>query len=124
MLDKQTKLVLKKIGSMVSGEEYIIIKLSELKSALPFQCDNEGLAASIKFLQKEQMVAVKYSDIENVCLTVLPAGRIYLEEQEAAVKKQIQKVKKGLLSGLGVFFAAMLGTIVGQAIIKLFELIF
>lgn len=124
MLDKLTRTVLKKISEMVSGEEYIIIKLSELIKALPFQSDNEGLASSIKFLQKQEMIAVKYSDTENICLTVLPAGRIYLEEQETVVKKQIQKVRKGLLSGLGVFLAAMLGTIAGQAVIKLFELLF
>lgn len=124
MLDKLTRTVLKKIGEMVTGEEYIIIKLSELKKALPFQCDNECLASSIKFLQKQEMIAVKYSDNENICLTVLPTGRIYLEEQETVLKKQIQKVRKGLLSGLGVFLAAMLGTIAGQAVIKLFAILF
>jgi hypothetical protein len=124
MLDKLTKTVLKKIGEIVKGDEYIIIKVSELQSSLPFSSDNEGLSSSIKFLQKQELIAVKYSDAENICLTVLPSGRLYLEEQETVIKKKIQKVRKGLLSGLGVFLAAMLGTIAGQAVIKLFEILF
>ena len=124
MLDKLTKTVLKKIGEIVKGDEYIIIKVSELQSSLPFSSDNEGLSSSIKFLQKQELIAVKYSDAENICLTVLPSGRLYLEEQETVIKKKIQKVRKGLLSGLGVFLAAMLGTIAGQAVIKLFKILF
>ncbi|HEY8419395.1 MAG TPA: hypothetical protein VIL03_03065 [Clostridia bacterium] len=121
MLDKLTRTVLKKISESAQGEEYIIIKLDELKEALPFKSDKEGLLSSIKFLQKQEMVSLKYSDEDNVCLAILPQGRLYLEEQEALVKQKLKKARRSIVSWLGVFLAAMLGTIVGQLIIKFFE---
>lgn len=124
MLDKITKTILQKISESVQGEEFIIIKLDELKASLPFKCDNEGLISSIKFLQKQEMLTLKYSDEENVCLAILPQGRLYLEEQEALLKQRLKSVRKGLFSGIGVFIAAMLGTIAGQLIIKFFEWLF
>ncbi|HEY8443990.1 MAG TPA: hypothetical protein VIL24_04250 [Clostridia bacterium] len=124
MLDKLTRTILKKISESVQGEEYIIIKLDELKDSLPFKSDKEGLMSSIKFLQKQDMISLKYSDEDNVCLAIMPQGRLYLEEQEALVKQKLKKAKKSIFSGIGVFLAALLGTIAGQLIIKFFEWLF
>lgn len=124
MLDKLTKTILKKISESVQGEEYVIIKLEELKNSLPFKSDNDGLMSSVKFLQKQEMISLKYSDEENICLAILPQGRLYLEEQEAIVKQRFKNIRKNILSGVGFFIAAMLGAIVGQLILRLFEWLF
>lgn len=124
MLDKFTNTILKKISEYTQGEEYVIINLEELKNSLPFKSDNEGLLSTIKFLQKQEMITLKYSDDQNVCLSVTPQGRQYLEEQKELLKQRLTKVRKSLVAGVGVFIAAMLGSIVGQLIVKFFEWLF
>lgn len=121
MLDKRTGIILKAIAKMVEGEEFVILKIEEIIASLPFKCDIDNITATIKFLGKQEFLGIKYYDTQNICLTVLPTGRLYLEKQNANLKHRVKNLKKALFWGIGLFLIATAGTIAGNLILKLIE---
>ena len=78
MLDKRSLALLNIINEECLGTGYKIFCVDELADALPasFGMDSEGIRVCIKTLSEHEYVSVKYEDEREVCLSLLPKGRL------------------------------------------------
>lgn len=119
-LDKRTKILFQKIAKLVPNDEYVILKKVELLNSLPYKSDLDRLGQAIDFLKKNDLVAVKYTDTENICITITPSGRFLQEENEHKRAVKIKQLRKNMVQFLWIFLAAFAGAIVGNIIFSLF----
>ncbi len=120
MLDKRMDAVLNMLVEEV-GYSYKVVPKQKLLESLPkrLQMDDETLVSIIAYLKEEDFVVVKYQDKEDICLTLTVKAESYLMGQkEVAVKSKITLGQVWILF-LGVFLAALLGTLVAEVITNL-----
>lgn len=115
MIDKQTFALLKIIYKNASFG-YKVFEVSELISLVPkeFNYDVERFNESINTLLANGYVSVKYQDDNEICLSILPSGRLVFENFDKE-KKEKQKYKHRYYlsafwgSFVGVFTALSVG---------------
>ena len=119
MLDKRSFKLLDVILK-ICGEDgsYKIIEFADISRAmLPrYKIDNENILQIIKFLAAAELIDIKYTDENVICVAILPKGRIY--EEERSTQKQNKILGKGMVFFIifGSFLAGILGAIIGGLI--------
>ena len=68
----------------------------------------------LTFLKQRDYIRVKYSDLNDYCLTVLPKGRFYAESDKEE-KAQRKSGRNRFIAAS--FFGAMLGSVIGSTIV-------
>lgn len=97
---------------------YKVIEIDDLLFAFP-KLDNDYLLNMLDYLDDVGYISIKYKDNQVICLTVLPYGRQFIE-QEDIEKNKMCTLKKNLIKFyLIFFFVAILGAFVGTLIYNL-----
>lgn len=92
MLDIKTKLVLKILIKECPSGRYKIVDGKDVISALPqrYKVDPEKLDEIFSYLERQEMISIKYDDEGLYCLCVLPIG---YEEGSTTLTKQKREDK-------------------------------
>lgn len=108
MLDKRSQFLLRYINKECSEGSYKIIEINDMLSSFPkkYKIDYDTLAHSLNHLKQREYISIKYYDNDVFCLSPLPRGRCFFE-QEIDNKKDKRKIKKTitLLSILYIIFS-------------------
>ena len=118
MLDKKSFKVLKVLNSICEEGTYKVIDYDSLveKIASEKKSTKLGLDQILEHLKLGQYIDIKYAENSTYCLSVLPKGRMILEESVNASSTQkksltmliITVVSSGLMAFLGAFLAIYL----------------
>lgn len=108
MLDERTLKLLNIINGLCQSSGYKIFSLSELVFSMPerFLIDEECIRQSLKTLAQKEYISVKYEDQTEVCLSILPKGRLVFEKNLDA---ELQSAKINRHTFLYAFLGAVLG---------------
>lgn len=87
MLDIKTKLVLKILIKECPSGRYKIVDGRDILSALPqrYRIDMDTLDRLLTYLERQEMISIKYDDEGLYCMSVLPLG---YEEGSKTLAKQ------------------------------------
>ena len=122
MLDQRTSELLNIINGECQGTGYKILSLSELSLSMPkkYCMDQDGIRQSLKVLYEKEYLSVKYEDQNEVCLAVLPKGRLVFEN---GIEKEMERKSSDKRTATFAFMGALFGGIVvalGWLILRLF----
>ncbi len=124
MLDGRTAILLNRINELCRDGNYKVIERGELLSAFPAYLSQgaEGLDGLLSYLAEHEYIDVKYADREGgvYCLYPLPAGRLFVEKQEAQAREKEKNLVRFFLSALA---GGLLGGAFGSGMVALFSLI-
>ncbi len=123
MLDERTLKLLNIINGLCQSSGYKIFSLSELAFSMPerFLMDDDGIRQSIKVLSEKEYISVKYEDQTEVCLSILPKGRLVFEKN---IDAELQSAKINKRTFLFAFLGASFGGIVWAIVISVLFLVF
>jgi hypothetical protein len=118
MLDKKTARFLAKLNQFCADGSYKIIEKSEPHGALNAKAGGEpgALAQLLRYLSDNELIDVKYTDEAVCCLSVLPKGRVALEERHKSRAGGVRRpdlVLIALVSFAASFFGAFVAVILG-----------
>jgi len=117
MLDTKSKLILKILAQECGNGNYKIVEISDIVLSLPkhYRMDHEAAKHILTYLERQDMISIKYDDDNMYCLTVLPYGFEILEN-ENPIKSKTKKRDKSSKTSFREFFAAFLGAILGSVL--------
>lgn len=108
MIDKRSQKLLRIINKECTEGSYKVIEINDILSSFPkkYKIDYDTLAHSLNYLKQGEYISIKYFDNDVYCLSPLPRGRCFFE-QETEQKKDKNKFKKmiSLLTLLYVIFS-------------------
>ncbi len=120
MIDTKSKLVLKILSKECDNGSYKIVEISDIIMALPrhFRMDTESVKHILTYLERQDMISIKYDDDGVYCLAVLPYGFEVLENEKPILRKNEVKTNKNFkfLWIFLYFLAAFFGSAVGSLI--------
>lgn len=107
MLDTKSSLILKIIQKECKNGGYKIIDKNDIILSLPtkFRCDIDELDHIMTYLERQDLVAIKYDDENVYCVCTLPASYDVFDKQTK--KKRISFIP--LLCFVFAFLGAFLG---------------
>ena len=76
MLDTKTKTILKILAKECGKGGYKIIELSDIRTALPkhLHMENAAIKHILTYLEREDMISIKYAEETLFCIAILPLG--------------------------------------------------
>lgn len=116
MLDKRTIAVLKVLNKLADGNAYKVITSEEILISLTqkSQYDLDSIKQILNFLEKQEYVAIKFSEDNTYCYSLLPKARIFLEQENNKPKQK--KIKYSFSLYLFVMIASFIGTMLALMI--------
>lgn len=116
MLDKRTIAVLKVLNKLADGNAYKVITSEEILISLTqkSQYDLDSIKQILNFLEKQEYVAIKFSEDNTYCYSLLPKARIFLEQENNKPKQK--KTKYTLSLYVFVMLASFIGTMLALMI--------
>lgn len=119
MLDIKSKLILKILIKECPSGRYKIVDGKDIISAMPqrYRIDLEGLDEMLSYLERQEMISIKYDDDGIYCMNVLPLG---YEEGAKSLTKQKREDKSPrfwiflIISSLSSFVAGLLGVMLAN----------
>lgn len=117
MIDFKSKLVLKILAQQGSDGNYRIVEIPDVITALPkhYRMDSDAVKHIFTYLERQDLISIKYDDDDKYCLAVLPYGFEVLEK-EHKISKIIRKDKQKNLNIMWCFLSSLFGTILGIVI--------
>jgi len=116
MLDKKTVSVLKALNKLADGNAYKVITSEEIIMCLTqkSQYDADSIKQIMEFLEKQEYVAIKFSEEHTYCYSLLPKARIFLEQDTGKTKQKKNKypISLYLFVMLASFIGSMLALLV------------
>ncbi len=114
MIDTKSRLVLSILAKETGDGSYKIVEVADIIMALPkrFRMDSETIRHILTYLERQDIISIKYDEDDVFCLAILPYGFEILENEKPK-KLKTQKQKGNLLLLLLSFFSALLGTTLG-----------
>ena len=116
MLDKRTSLFLAYLARACSDGSYKIIEKNDLARELRGASDNLAvLDKTLRFLQDNEIIDIKYSDEKQIAVMVLPKGRVLHESgaRKTTNGRASLSRKVILFLMLGTFLMAFAGGLIG-----------
>lgn len=117
MIDTKTKLVLKSLANQCRDGNYKIVEISDIIMSLPkrFRVEPDAVKHILTYLERQDMISIKYDDDGVFCLAVLPYGFEILEDEDSKMfKKEHSRNKKfNIFPILTSFLSALLGASIG-----------
>lgn len=124
MMDTKTKFVLKILANECRDGNYKIVETSDIIFALPkhYRMDFEAIKHILAYLERQDIISIKYDDDGVYCLAVLPYGFEILENEKSnATKREETKVQKTNMTTIVLsFLSALVGTILGIVVCYFF----
>lgn len=116
MIDTKSRLVLSILASGGADGSYKIVEVPDIIMSLPkrFRMDSEAVKHILLYLERQDIISIKYDDDDVFCLAVLPYGFEILETDGTKTPRP-QKATKvfPIAAVLASFFSALLGTVIG-----------
>ena len=122
MLDKKTANVLSVVNDQCKDNNYIIIKNEDITPHLKKRnkLSNEEIKSSVNYLAEREYIQLKYAEEGTYCLTMLPKGRLFEEQQkekyanlrEEEIRHLKFLIKVGFISAIFSFLGAAAGYII------------
>ena len=117
MMDTKTKLVLKILANECRDGNYKIVETSDIILSLPkhYRMDFEEIKHILAYLERQDIISIKYDDDGVYCLAVLPYGFEILESEKSnLIRKDKSKEQKiNITTVILSFVSALIGTILG-----------
>lgn len=117
MMDTKTKLVLKILANECRDGNYKIVETSDIILSLPkhYRMDFETIKHILAYLERQDIISIKYDDDGVYCLAVLPYGFEILESEKSnLIRKDKSKEQKiNITTVILSFVSALIGTILG-----------
>lgn len=117
MMDTKTKLVLKILANECRDGNYKIVETSDIILSLPkhYRMDFEAIKHILSYLERQDIISIKYDDDGVYCLAVLPYGFEILESEKSnLIRKDKSKEQKiNITTVILSFISALIGTILG-----------
>ncbi len=117
MMDTKTKLVLKILANECRDGNYKIVETSDIILSLPkhYRMDFEAIKHILSYLERQDIISIKYDDDGVYCLAVLPYGFEILESEKSnLIRKDKSKEQKiNITTVILSFVSALIGTILG-----------
>jgi len=111
MTDKRTAQILTKIATICEDGSYKIIEKKELEKDASKISELDYI---MRHLKNSEMIDIKYSDETQYCVSVLPKGRVTVEDGDDERKPANTKLLlTAIVVATAAFFGALLGTIIG-----------
>ena len=84
MLDKKTANVLSAVNEQCKDNNYVVIKNEDITPQLhkKNKLTNEAIKEAVSYLAEREYIKLKYAEEGTYCLTILPKGRLFDEEQK------------------------------------------
>lgn len=119
MQDIKTKLVLKILIKECPFGRYKIVDGKDIISALPqrYKLDLDRLDEMLTYLERQEMISIKYDDEGLYCMSVLPLG---YEEGAKSLTKQKREEKSShfwiglIVSSISSLVAGILGVVLAN----------
>ena len=115
MIDLKSRLILKILAQECENGNYKIVEISDIIFSLPkhYRMDAEAVKHILTYLERQDLISIKYDDDTTFCLAVLPYGFEVLESDKPH-KRPLKKEQKTRFLGLFLsFLSALLGSVVG-----------
>ncbi len=124
MIDTKSKIVLKILSKEAKNGNYKIFDLSDIIFSMPkhYRTDKQNLKHILTFLERQDMISIKYDDDDTYCIAVLPYGLDILENSCPKTENETPNgsfFKKCLFCFLSAFFGGILGSLTIFLLIKL-----
>jgi len=119
MLDKQSVKLLVYLTHICEDGSFKIVETAEMTKAVSKKADLETIRPTLKFLQDNEMIDIKYSDESKYSLSVLPKGRVFAETQGSKKTDVTLSRRMVVIAIMGSFIAAFLGALLANIILKL-----
>lgn len=117
MIDTKSKLVLKILANECQNGSYKIIEISDIIMSLPkhFRMDSEAVKHILSYLERQDIISIKYDDDDTYCLAIMPYGFEILENEKPRLIKQKEPKEKriNISTIIFSFVSAMIGTALG-----------
>ena len=121
MLDNATANILSIVNDQCKENTYVIIKNSDITPHLKKRnkLDDEAIKDTINYLAEREYIKLKHSEQGTYCLTMLPKGRLF-NEDEAEKRYDLKQEKRrnnmflfkiAFVSSLFAFLGAAAATI-------------
>ncbi len=127
MIDLKSKLVLSVLAKECTDGSYKIIEIPDIIMALPkrFRMDSEAVKHILTYLERQDMISVKYDDDDVFCLAVLPYGFEILETEKPKILKKRKEKQQNIsfMTILLCFFASLIGSALAILFCWLFKLL-
>ena len=122
MLDKKTANVLSIVNDQCKDNNYIIIKNEDITPHLKKRnkLSNDDIKNSVNYLAEREYLQLKYAEEGTYCLTMLPKGRLFEEQQkekrstlrEEEIRNLKFLIKVGFITAIFSFLGAVAGYII------------
>lgn len=117
MIDTKSKLVLKILAKECQNGSYKIVEISDIIMSLPkhFRMDSEAVKHILSYLERQDIISIKYDDDDTYCLAIMPYGFEVLENEKPRLIKQKESKEKQINFSTIIFsfISAMIGTALG-----------
>lgn len=119
MLDKLNSKLIKILNEHCTGANYKVIEIDEILPKMArFKLDKEGLLKNLEYLQEREFVDLKFAGDTELCLALLPKGRLHSEEIQSERKVKNAYFKLAVATGLVSAICAFLGSLLAHLIFK------
>ncbi len=118
MLNQKNALTLKVLNLICDDETYKVVDVDTILSKFPskHKGGKSDLIQCLEFLNGGGFIDIKYEENDTYCLTVLPKGRMILEESlfESNTLSKFSKllIFTSLSSGLMAFLGALIAVLI------------
>lgn len=126
MLDKATASVLGIINEQCPDNNYIVIKNADITPHLgrKNKLTDEAINDTVQYLAEREYIKLKYAEEGTYCLTMLPKGKLFDEDQKAqklGIKQENKRhlrflLKIAIVSGVCSFLGAATAVILSYII--------
>ncbi len=113
MLDKIGVKLLNLINSTCEGTGYVVLSSEELLDATDNSVDRRGLSTYLSELKSKELISVRYEDEREVCLCLLPKGRLIYQTISEGISRGKRAEKNTFRYS---FLGGVSGGVIGGAI--------
>ena len=117
MLDKATANILSVVNDQCKENTYVIIKNSDITPHLKKKnkLDDEAIKDTINYLAEREYIKLKHSEQGTYCLTMLPKGRLFNEDETEKRYNLKQESKRNTIFLFKIAFVSALFSFLGAA---------
>ncbi len=116
MLDKKSIAVLKALNKLAGESAYKVVTSDEIINTLvkKSQYDPDAIKQIMDFLEKQEYINIKFSEENTFCYSILPKGRIVLEQSSGKIteQKKPNAILQYVFVGVASFVGSLLALIV------------
>ena len=117
-MDTKSQLVLKILAQQCKDGSYKVVETSDIIMSLPkhYRMDTAAVKHILTYLERQDIISIKYDDDNVYCLAILPYGFELLENSDHVIKRK-QPESNTFRLILFCFIASFIGSFLGSLIV-------